>query len=188
MTVAVLILTPILTFTGDIDSIMPKLAGVKDHLNLSDDVLASTETFQSDAGGKGSSYEWQGLICPACEKRFDEYQNLERHFQSSHLPCSIFCPYSAEGCRWRGVRMDDFEKHLDTQKCGPKPEEQQYRIYDVKLILSWVKNTKSSGDISIAQNLAVDLVKERALELGRQEWLEDPWGLSPETQARRHRA
>jgi len=29
--------------------------------------------------------------------------------------------------------MDDFDKHLDTQKCGPKPEGEQYQIYNVKL-------------------------------------------------------
>jgi len=137
-----------------------------------------------------STFNQKALRCPlaACEKRFDEYQDVEQHFQSSHLPCSIFCPHSAQGCKWRGARIDDFERHLDTQKCGSKPEQWQYQIYDVKLILSWVKDPKSSDDISKAQNVAVDLVKERALELGRLEWLEDPWGLSPETQARRHRA
>lgn len=50
MTVAALILTAILTLTADSNSNMPKPAGVTDHLNLSDSVLASTETVQSDAG------------------------------------------------------------------------------------------------------------------------------------------
>jgi hypothetical protein len=58
----------------------------------------------------------------------------------------------------------------------------------VKLALSWVKDARSRDDISNAQQVAVDLVKERASELGRQEWMDDPWGLSPETQARRNRA
>src|SRR5260221_14004122 len=135
-----------------------------------------------------STFKQQAPICPVCEKSFNRYQDMERHFQSFHLPCWIFCPHSAQGCRWRGSRIDDFEKHLDTQKCGPKPEEQQYQIYDVKLVLSWVKDLQSRDDISNAQNVAVDMVKERASELRRQEWLDDPWGLSPETQARRHRA
>jgi hypothetical protein len=84
--------------------------------------------------------------------------------------------------------MDEFERHLDTQNCGPKPDERQYQIYDVKLVLSWVKDLQSQDEISNAQSVAVDMVKERASELGRQEWIDDPWGLSPETQARRHRA
>jgi hypothetical protein len=84
--------------------------------------------------------------------------------------------------------VDDFDKHLDTQKCGPKPEDQQYQIYNVKTVLSWVKEPQPSNVILTAQNIAVEMVKERALELGRQEWLEDPWGRSPEKQARRDRA
>jgi hypothetical protein len=84
--------------------------------------------------------------------------------------------------------MDDFDKHLDKQKCGPKPEGQQYLIYNVKMVLGWIKNPQSDDVILTTQNLAVDLVKERALELGMQEWLEDPWGRSPEKQARRDRA
>ena len=38
--------------------------------------------------------------------------------------------------------MDNFDKHLDTQKCGPQPEGQQYQIYNVKMALSWVKNRR----------------------------------------------
>ena len=133
-----------------------------------------------------STFKQQAPICPACKGIFNEYQDLERHFQSLHLPCPIFCPHSARDCRWRGSGIDDLEKHLDTQKCGPKPAEKHCQIYDIKLILSWIKNLQSSDDISTTQNIAVELVKERALELGRQEWLEDPWGLPAET--RRHRA
>lgn len=84
--------------------------------------------------------------------------------------------------------MDDLDKHLDTQNCGPKPEGSQCQIYNVKMVLSWIKNQQGGHFVSAAQNFAVDLVKERALELGRQEWVEDPWGYSAETQARRQRA
>ena len=74
--------------------------------------------------------------------------------------------------------MDEFQRHLTTQKCGPRPaQEQQYQIYNVKMVMNWIKNSPDNF-ISTAQNFAVDLVKERALELGRQEWLEDPWGRS----------
>ena len=84
--------------------------------------------------------------------------------------------------------MDYFEKHLETQNCGPKPEGTQCQIYNVKTILSWIRNPEGGDIVSTAQNFAVDMVKERALELGRQEWLGDPWGHSAETQARRQRA
>jgi hypothetical protein len=74
---------------------------------------------------------------------------------------------------------------LNTQRCGPRPEEQQqYQIYNVKMVLSWIRDSQGGDIILTAQNFAVDLVKERALELGRQEWLEDPWGRS-ERQIRR---
>jgi len=55
------------------------------------------------------------------------------------------------------------------------------------MVLNWIKNSEGGDIISTVQNLAVDLVKERALELARQEWLGDPWGLSEESQARRQR-
>ena len=71
--------------------------------------------------------------------------------------------------------------------CGPKPKEPQYQIYNVKMVLSWIKNTEGGDVIVAAKNYAVDLVKERALELGKQEWLRDPWGRA-EKQARRERA
>jgi len=74
--------------------------------------------------------------------------------------------------------VDEFQRHLTTKNCGPRPaQEQQYQIYNVKMVMSWIK--ASQGNIILtAQNFAVDLVKERALELGRQEWLDDPWGRS----------
>jgi hypothetical protein len=83
--------------------------------------------------------------------------------------------------------VDEFDKHLATQKCGPKPEELQYQIYNVKMVLSWIKNSEGGDVILTAKNFAVDLVKERAFELGMHEWLEDPWGRA-EKQARRERA
>jgi len=83
--------------------------------------------------------------------------------------------------------MDEFERHLETQKCGLKPEVQQCQIYNAKMVASGIKN-QDGNVVSNAQNLAVDLVKEMATQLGRQEWLDDPWGLSQEIQNRRLRA
>ena len=52
------------------------------------------------------------------------------------------------------------------------------------MILSWIKDSQGGDIISTAQGFAIDPVKERALELGKQEWLEVPWGRS-ERQTRR---
>jgi hypothetical protein len=93
------------------------------------------------------------------------------------------------GCKWRGDRIDQFQKHLQSQKCGLKPaEEQEYQIYDGKMVLYLIKYSQDTEPefLLTAQNFAVDLVRKRALELGKQEWLDDPWGRS-DKQARRDR-
>ena len=59
---------------------------------------------------------------------------------------------------------------------SPPAEEQGYQIYNVKMVLSWIKDAADDDAISTAQEMAVELVKERALELGKQEWLENTWG------------
>jgi hypothetical protein len=74
--------------------------------------------------------------------------------------------------------MDEFDKHLNVHNATQRPAEQDYLIYDGKLIVDWIKNSPSNNFLQTAQNYAIDLVKERALGLGRQEWLEDPWGHS----------
>jgi len=75
--------------------------------------------------------------------------------------------------------MDEFQRHLNKQKCGKKPaEEEEYQIYNVKMVVGWIKDSQGNDMRLIAQNLAIDLVKERALELGKQEWSVDPWGRS----------
>ena len=90
--------------------------------------------------------------------------------------------------------MGDFDKHLDTQKsrCGPKSEGEQHDRANIRCEVrpkfSWIKNSEGSDIVSTDQNLAVDLVKKRASELMRQEWLGDRWGYSAVTQARRQSA
>jgi hypothetical protein len=103
-----------------------------------------------------------------------------------HLPCCVFCP--AKGCGWRGERWDEFKEHFQTHQNDQKPSlpsKEQCQIYNVKMVLGWIKDSQGSDFLPTIQNLALDVVKERALELGRPEWLEDPWGLSAEKQARR---
>jgi len=78
--------------------------------------------------------------------------------------------------------VDEFRRHLGQQKCGEQPaQEQEYQIYNVKMVLSWIKSSQDNDILSTAQNFAVDLIIERALELGKQEWLKDPWGQHAES-------
>jgi len=81
--------------------------------------------------------------------------------------------------------VDDLGKHLNKQKCGEKPEKVRYQIYDVELVLDIIKEDPTS--ISTAARYAVGFVTEKALELGKEEWLKDPWGRPDERLARRIR-
>jgi hypothetical protein len=81
--------------------------------------------------------------------------------------------------------MDEFKTHLSTHKYNQNLAEEQYQIYNVKMIQDMVKD--SQDNFPAAVQLATDLVKERALELGRVDWLEDPLGRSSDLQARRER-
>jgi len=51
-----------------------------------------------------------------------------------------------------------------------------YQIYNVKKVLDWIKTAESVNFIPVAQAWAIGLVQERANELGRDQWLDDPWG------------
>ncbi|KAH9986017.1 hypothetical protein BJV74DRAFT_548184 [Russula compacta] len=138
----------------------------------------STEQHNTQTGGSSgpSSNEAPDIMvnCPLCGKSSRRNQELYRHIQCFHLPRWIWCPHSA--CRWRGSRVDDFHRHLEKQKCGPIPKEREYQIYHVKMVTDWIKDSESADSILTAQSFAVDLVKERAKELGKNEWLENPWG------------
>ena len=73
--------------------------------------------------------------------------------------------------------MDEFRRHLDQQKCGELPaQEQKYQIYNVKMCLGWIKGSQDNNILSMVQDFAVDGLSERALELVKEEWLNDPWG------------
>lgn len=113
------------------------------------------------------------VSCPECKEPFGRQQELRRHFRSFHLPCWIYCPYTP--CSWRGHRKEDFWRHLDNQKCGPKPERERYEIYVADLVLEWILEEPGISTES-GTNYALDFVAERALELGKMgEWA-DLWG------------
>jgi len=86
--------------------------------------------------------------------------------------------------------VDEFMRHFNGHQHNQKPSEDQYQIYNVKMVLDWIKEWEGGNFpeyLQQVQNMALDAVKERALELGRQDWLEDPWGSSAGKQARRER-
>ena len=139
-----------------------------------------------------STFKPEIFTCRACGQTAKRQQELDRHYQYLHLPCWVFCPL--EGCTYRGERPDEFKKHFDRHfnihqpKHDQKPSlpsEEQYTIYNVKVVLDWIKDWQGNDFLRAVQEWALDAVKARAFELGRQEWLENPWGRSAETQARR---
>jgi hypothetical protein len=78
------------------------------------------------------------------------------------LPDNLYCPGLA--CPWRGHREDARKRHVGRGKCGPTPEwEEQRKIYEPGLIISWVLDAAISTEV--AEMYALDLVKERAREL-----------------------
>jgi hypothetical protein len=137
----------------------------------------------TDANLPVSAHKWPCKIC--LRESFDRQQELDRHIKLMHLPCCVFCPYSR--CEWRGSRVDEFQKHLDRQECNQNSAVQEYRIYEVKTILDMIKRAESNDAIRNAQDWAVDFVRERAIQLGKDGWIADPWGCSEQRERREHR-
>ncbi len=49
-------------------------------------------------------------------------------------------------------------------------------MYDVENILKMISEAKTNDDLRNAEDWAVRFVREKAEELGKNEWLVDPWG------------
>ncbi|KAF8485891.1 hypothetical protein DFH94DRAFT_841959 [Russula ochroleuca] len=114
------------------------------------------------------------LPCPwtGCEVDFGRQQEWERHILTFHLPDCYCCP--APACPWRSRRKDSLKMHIDEGMCGPRPEwEEQWMIYNPKLILQWICEDFIS--IEFAETYALDFVQERARELGKVDAWRDPW-------------
>ena len=137
----------------------------------------------TDASLQRLRAQWPCKIC--LRESFDRRQELDRHIQLIHLPCCVYCPYSP--CEWRGCRVDELQKHLDQQKCNQNSPVQEYRIYEVKMILDIIRGAESNDSIRNAQDWAVDFVRERAIQLGKSGWLEDPWGCLEQRERRERR-
>jgi hypothetical protein len=73
--------------------------------------------------------------------------------------------------------------HTSAVMIKGRPAEDQYWISDVKIILDIINDPQI--DFFMISQLACDLVKEKALELGKRDWLADPWGRPSTLQARR---
>lgn len=135
-----------------------------------------------------SARKWPCKMCLTSSREFfDRRQDLDRHIQRIHLPCWVYCPYSP--CTWRGCRVDELQKHLDQQKCNQYYTEQpgDYRIYDVKTILEMIRDAESDESVQKARDLAVDFVRERAMELGKHGWFVEPWGCLEQRERRERR-
>ena len=62
--------------------------------------------------------------------------------------------------------------------------EKDYMIYNVDVILDMIRRVESNDSIQNARNWAVRYVQERAVQLGKNAWLEDPWGCLEHRQRR----
>jgi hypothetical protein len=138
----------------------------------------------TDANLFVSARKWPCKIC--FRESFNRRQDLDRHIQKIHLPCWLYCPYSH--CEWRGCRLDELQTHLDQLKCDRNSTERECRIYEVGTILDMIRDPENNDSIKNAQNWAVDFVRERARELGKNGWVVDPWGCSEQRERRERRA
>ncbi|KAI9452212.1 hypothetical protein BJY52DRAFT_1294127 [Lactarius psammicola] len=117
------------------------------------------------------------FACPVhgCSVRFGRLQERNRHIPS-HLPYWIGCSFGA--CTWRGYRDDTIRKHLCDKHQTTRQGEHWHQIYDPwPLVDQIVGNTISIED---AKQLAIVHVENMAPVFGRQEWVEDPWGIDSE--------
>jgi hypothetical protein len=70
--------------------------------------------------------------------------------------------------------VDKFKKHLVQPKCDQRSEASEaaeYHIYDVKMVLSRLKN---AGCLLPKFGQLIPF-QERGKEIGKDEWLDNPW-------------
>jgi hypothetical protein len=70
--------------------------------------------------------------------------------------------------------VDKFKKHLVQPQCDQKSEASEaaeYHIYDVRMVLSRLKNSGSAGSILPKLGQLIPF-QERGKEIGKDEWLD----------------
>ena len=120
-----------------------------------------------------SPYKQPTKTCVACKSSFDRNQELDRHIRLFHLPYCVYCPHSH--CNWRGPRIDELRRHY-AKHLGQHEESAElgeYLIYDVDVVLDWIKKEKRDDFIRTAQSWALELVRRKANGLEKHEWLAD---------------
>ncbi|KAI9452211.1 hypothetical protein BJY52DRAFT_946463 [Lactarius psammicola] len=143
------------------------------HAQPSHTTLVLRQNSASAAPPNAHPFSSKPFACPArdCGVRSGRLQERNRHIPS-HLPYWIGCSFGA--CTWRGYRDDTFRKHLCNEHQTTGLGEHGYQIYDPRpLVDGIIMNTISIED---AKQLAIAEVERMAAVLGRQEWLEEPWG------------
>jgi len=115
------------------------------------------------------------LPCPVsgCTSSLSRTQDQRRHLLT-HLPHWIHCP--APDCIWRGDRFNAFVRHWgnDHPSGNQVPNESQCKTYDPQPLMKAIY--EGTLCIQDAQNYAISMVKNRALQLRKLELSEDPWG------------
>jgi hypothetical protein len=128
------------------------------------------------------------LACPwaECKAKLGRWQEWGRHILS-HLPDCVYCP--APNCPWRGRRKEALKMHISNSKgkCGNSKKE--CMIYDANLVAKWIR--ENSVSIEIAEMFALNFVKEKAKELGKENLWTDLWrydgaAMTNEISDRRH--
>jgi Zinc finger, C2H2 type len=102
---------------------------------------------------------------PTCHQSCSRQQELERHVKE-HLPRFLACP--RRDCPWRGNRVYLLQDHWRKRHAGiPTPGTAEITIYDPKDLAKRLINREI--DIAQANDMANFLVRERAMQLGKQD-------------------
>jgi hypothetical protein len=106
-----------------------------------------------------------------CDATFKHSQDVESHVVACHLPYAFFCPIPP--CHWRSGRRDEYDVHYRIQH----PEYDKHepgQIYDNAAILRSI--FEDGITYKTAERRALDLVAEKARELGMVDELKDLCG------------
>lgn len=142
--------------------------------NQADDVDASQVSAMPVLCKIGLNVSAQTVpACPICHEVFRRPQERKRHMLI-HLPCWLQCPEG--GCLWRGDRWENLRRHRGKSHSSNMQEVDKTEsiIYDPWPLMEGIKDETT---LEIATQLAISLLKERAVEVGKLDlWEGDLWG------------